>query len=289
MFKIAIFFVSVVLCLGLNTAMATHFDGCGTPYCGCGVPQSLLGTNHFLALNVQKTPNDYTTYLVRPIQDSSKVGAFNNGGNCGRWIKVTLGRYCTGVNSGIPGHPFCEGGQWVSDNYTGATLNFIVADSCQDGNRWCRDDTYHTDLSTASLKEFDLHGQKVDVSGKWNNREVMWDYIAGPTNSIKLYFGQHAQQYYPVIIITGFQDGLSGVEENNGGTWSRIKRVSDEGQSYLLNNGVNFEIRLLDINGKIINSRTYKFGFPSSCPNNKCGDQPAYPIAYGNQEVHLES
>lgn len=160
-----------------------------------------------------------------------------------------------------------------------------MADSCQDGNRWCRDDTYHTDLSTASLKEFDLHGQKVDVSGKWNNREVMWDFIVGPAQQIKLYFGQHAQQYYPVIIITGFSEGLTGVEENMAGTWTKVKMVSDEGQTYLLNNGVSFEIRLYDINKKIIGNRTFKFSFPSSCPGNKCGDNPAYPISYSVTEI----
>lgn len=194
-----------------NSAMATHFDGCGSPYCGCGIPQSILPTPNFLALNVQKTPYDYSTYLPRPIQDSTKLGPFNNGKNCGRWIKVTLGKFCTGTNSGLPGKPFCEGGQWVDDSFTGATQNYIVADSCQDGNRWCRDDIFHTDLSTASLKTFEHNGQKVDVSNKWNNREVSWDFINGPTLPIKLYFGQKAQQYYPVIIVTGFSNGLSGV------------------------------------------------------------------------------
>lgn len=222
------------------SAMATHFDGCGTPYCGCGVPQSILPTTNFVALNVQKTPNDYSTYLPRPIQDLSKVGPWNNGKNCGRWIKVTIGKYCTGVNSGLPGKPFCEGGQWVTDNLTGATQKYIVADSCQDGNRWCRDDIYHTDLSTSSLKTFDLNGQKVDVSGKWNNREVVWDFIPGPSSPIKLYFGQHAQQYYPVIIITGFSNGLVNVEQNVNNSWTRVKMVSDLGQLYQLNNGSSF-------------------------------------------------
>jgi hypothetical protein len=105
---------TILLLLGLlggalcaNNAMATHFDGCGSPYCGCGVPQFTLPTPNFVALNVQKTPYDYSTYLQRPIQDPNKVGIFNNGKNCGRWIRVTLGRFCTGVNSGLPNKPFC--------------------------------------------------------------------------------------------------------------------------------------------------------------------------------------
>ena len=31
---------------------------------------------------------------------------YDNGLNCGRWVKVTIGNYCTGVNDGAPGQPF---------------------------------------------------------------------------------------------------------------------------------------------------------------------------------------
>ncbi len=113
-----------------QTAYATHFDGIGSPYGGCGVPEAQIGYPHYLALNVQKTPNDYSTFLKRPISDSSKVGFFNNGHSCGRYVRVTVGRFCTGSNSGLPGKPFCEGGHWVNDEYTGATLDYIVTDSC---------------------------------------------------------------------------------------------------------------------------------------------------------------
>ncbi len=51
--------------------------------------------------------------------------------------------------------------------------------------------------------------------------------------------------------------------------------VSDMGQSYLLNNGIEFQIRLLD-NGGVIGGRVYKFGFPGSCPNHQCGNNAAY-------------
>lgn len=66
---ILLFFALLVGVFCANSAMATHFDGCGSPYCGCGIPQSILPTANFLALNVQKTPYDYSTYLPRPIQD----------------------------------------------------------------------------------------------------------------------------------------------------------------------------------------------------------------------------
>lgn len=84
---------------------------------------------------------------------------WDNGKNCGKFAKVTLGDFCLGGdNSGVPGTDYCSGGSWVSDEFNGAYQTFLVADSCQDGNRWCRDDKYHTDLKTASLQNFLLNG-----------------------------------------------------------------------------------------------------------------------------------
>ncbi len=34
------------------TSYATHFDGIGQPYGGCGVPENLVGYPYYLALNV---------------------------------------------------------------------------------------------------------------------------------------------------------------------------------------------------------------------------------------------
>jgi hypothetical protein len=50
---------------------------------------------------------------------------------------------------------------WVSDTYNGATPNMIVADSCDDGNAWCKDDPYHVDLAQNSLNQFVLNGAPV--------------------------------------------------------------------------------------------------------------------------------
>ena len=58
------------------------------------------------------------------------------------------------MNSGNPGTAWCQGGNWQKDEFSGATLDFIVTDSCQDGNRWCRDDTNHLDLKTEALAKF---------------------------------------------------------------------------------------------------------------------------------------
>src|SRR5258707_9261474 len=129
------------------TGNATWFTGLGSPYGGCGLPQSALDTQNFLALNVQNSPGSYSN-LPRPISaaNASELGMFDNGLNCGRWVRVTIGSNCTGINDGAPGQPFCRNGSFAADQFNGATLDFVVADSCDDGNAWCKDDPYHVDL-----------------------------------------------------------------------------------------------------------------------------------------------
>src|SRR5688500_6503891 len=74
------------------TGNATYFDALGSPYGGCGLPQAELDSQHFVALNVLNTPGDYSSY-TRPIPPSqaSKIGAFDNGRNCGRYVRVAIG------------------------------------------------------------------------------------------------------------------------------------------------------------------------------------------------------
>jgi len=81
----------------------------GSPYGGCGVPESEYSGIPYVALNVQKLiSGNYYSNLARPITSVANIGEFNNGRNCGRWLKVTIGRYCkNGVNSGSPGTSFC--------------------------------------------------------------------------------------------------------------------------------------------------------------------------------------
>src|SRR5262245_8864131 len=71
------------------TGSTTYFDGLGQPYGGCGLPQANLDSQNFVALNVYDTPRDYT-YYPRPLTGAnlSKLGMWNNGHNCGRWIQV---------------------------------------------------------------------------------------------------------------------------------------------------------------------------------------------------------
>src|SRR5688572_26022965 len=92
---------------------STYFDGLGSPYGGCGLPQSVLETQDFIALNVYDTPRDYNFY-PRPLppDQANRMGIWNNGRNCGRWVQVTVSDFCTGVNDGAANQAFCRNGSW---------------------------------------------------------------------------------------------------------------------------------------------------------------------------------
>ncbi|NUS16548.1 MAG: cellulose-binding protein [Streptomyces sp.] len=253
---------------------ATHFDGLGQPYGGCGMPQSELDLPDFVALNVFNTPGDYTMYQ-RPVpaSQSSIIGAWNNGHNCGRYVQVTIGDYCTGTNDGAANQPFCRNGSWVSDQYNGATLTMLVADSCADPNAWCRDDPNHLDLDTASLGHFTQNGSTVSgLADRWNNRHVSWHYVSAPnyTGDIKIGFLQGAQRYWGAISVSHLPNGVHGVEYYSAGAWHDAQMNGDMGQSFILDpitsGGTDFRIRVRDVtDGYVFGGRTYDFSLPASC------------------------
>jgi hypothetical protein len=265
------------------TGNATWFTGLGSPYGGCGLPQSALDSQNFLALNVQNSPGDYTN-LPRPIPaaDASEIGMFDNGLNCGRWVQVTIGDYCTGINDGAPNEPFCRDGSWVSDQFNGATLDFVVADSCDDGNAWCKDDPYHVDLAQASLNNFVLNGQPVGdmYPDYWNNRQVSWQFIQAPNYAGDISIGaiQGAQPYWPAIAISHLPNGIHGVQYYAGGTWANATMDSDQGDDYIIapttgagTAGSQYEIRVIDASGNLVNNgEVYTFGLPAACLPNGC-------------------
>jgi len=265
------------------SSYSTLFDGLGNPYGGCGIPQGTLETQNFVALNVQNTPGDYSTFLKRPISDKSKVGMFNNGLNCGRWVHVILGSYCLGgANSGMPGTAFCQGGSWVDDEYSGAELELIVTDSCQDNNRWCRDDRYHLDMHTESAARFKKNGVSIGsgIYNKWNNRNISWHFIPAPNSSIEIGFLQNAQPlYYIPIAILSLTNGISGVDRLVNNQWVTALMQSDLGQQYLLPQGPPpYVIRVKDADGKYIHGGSgFKFGFPCG---NSCGNTPFTKVDY---------
>lgn len=275
------------------TGFATHFDALGSPFGGCGLPQSALDSQNFVALNVQNTPGDYTTFLARPIgpQFASEIGLFNNGLNCGRWVQVAIGDFCTGTNDGAPGKGFCYGsGGLVADSFNGATLNMVVADSCQDGNGWCRDNPDHLDLATASINQFLLNGQSVGdlLPNHWNNRQISWQFISAPNYSgdIVIGFIQGANVFWPAIGIAHLPNGIHGVDSFTNGAWQPAKMDSDLGQDYIIaptaSNGSSYQIRVHDASDQLINSgRVYSFSFPANC-GQQCG--PAFTaISYTTQ------
>jgi hypothetical protein len=260
------------------TGNATWFSGLGSPYGGCGLPQSALDSQNFLALNVQNSPGVYTN-LPRPIpaSDASEIGMFDNGLNCGRWVQVTIGDYCTGTNDGAPSEPFCRNGSWVSDAYNGATLDFVVADSCDDGNAWCKDDPYHVDLAQNSLNQFVLNGAPVGnmYPDHWNNRQVSWQFISAPdyTGDISIGAIQGAQPYWPAIAVSHLPNGIHGVQYYANGSWVSATMDSDMGDDYLIapttgtgTAGTQYEIRVIDASGSLVNNgEVYSFSLPAGC------------------------
>ena len=250
------------------TGVATFFDSLGTPYGGCGLPQWVLETPNFLALNVQSTPGDYQTYLRRPIDDWNKAGAWANGLNCGRWVRVTIREYCSGgLTSGAPGTSLCQGGNWMQDEYSGTTQDFIVADSCQDGNVFCRDSWAHVDLATSSLERF-----RPGLSSKWGNRQVSWQFIDAPNyqGDIQIGFRQNAMTYWAAIVINHLPRGIHRLEQLVNGSWQSQRMDSDMGQSFVLTNPPDqiFRIRIYDASDNLLNGgRVYEFTLPPQCAN----------------------
>ncbi|MDG6107266.1 cellulose binding domain-containing protein [Dactylosporangium aurantiacum] len=268
------------------TGNATYFDGLGSPYGGCGLPQAELETQDFVALNVFDTPGD-GSYFTRPVPpaDAAKMGVWDNGRNCGRWVQVKIADYCTGTNDGALGQPFCRNGAWTADAYNGGVLNMLVADSCADTNAWCRDDPYHLDLSKASLNRFAKNGTTLGdlYPNHWNNRHVDWNFIPAPgySGDIQIGFLAGAQRWWPAIAVSHLPNGIHGVEYYADGAWHAAQPNRDMGQSFIIggttSGATQFRIRATDAaDAPLFGGREYSFALPSTC-STQCG--PAYTKA----------
>lgn len=261
----------------MYTGNSTWFSGLGGPYGGCGVPQANVDSQNFVALNVQNDPGNYSLELSRPIssQFASDIGFFNNGLNCGRWVHITMGANCQGTNDGAESEPFCRGGVgWVNDQFTGAQLDLVVADSCQDGNAWCRDDPYHLDQAQGALNNYVLNGKAVGnlYPSFWNNRQIFWYFEPAPnyTGDINIGFLNGANAYWSAISVTHLANGIHGVNYLVNGVWTAATMDADLGDDYIIlptvAGGTQYEIQVLDITNTPINSgRIYSFSYPSSC------------------------
>ncbi|MGW1987493.1 cellulose binding domain-containing protein [Streptomyces collinus] len=259
------------------SGVATHFDGVGQAGSGCGIPPAQIESTNFVALNVYDTPGKFADNLPRPIpNDRSDIkGIWDNGRNCGRWVKIKLSDFCSVPNSGAPGAGICKGGEWKPDEYNGATLNAVVTDSCGDGNEWCRSSKYHLDLSRSSLSKFTLGGKPVgdlDSLGKWNNREIDWSFIPAPdyTGDIKIGFARDAKKDYSPVLITNLPNGIHGVEFFDGSAWKQASTTGDNGQRWEIGPdsaaGGHYRIRVTDADDKLLGGeREYSFNLPDGC------------------------
>ena len=261
------------------TGNSTWFASLGSPYGGCGVPQAYLDSQNFVALNVQNDPGNYSLTLSRPISttgpNAADIGIWNNGLNCGRWVHITMGSNCTGANDGNQDESFCRGGLgWVPDQFNGAEIDSVVADSCQDENSWCRDDPYHLDQAQPQLDNYTLNGEPAgDIYPSfWNNRQISWYFEPAPnyTGDINIGFLNGANAYWSAISVTHLPNGIHGVQYLLNGVWTAAVMDADLGDDYIVlptvAGGTQYEIQVSDVTGTLINSgRIYSFAYPTSC------------------------
>jgi hypothetical protein len=272
-----------------NEGNATHYYRLGSPYGGCGLPQEVIDSADFVALNVFDTPGDYTSSSTPvPAGESHRIGKWDNGRNCGRFVRVTLGDYCTGINDGARGLPFCRDGSWAGDSYNGATLTVVVADRCVDASAWCRDDPGHLGLSTGSLSKFAKNGLPVGNIDPvhWNNRRVSWSYVSAPgyIGDLRIGFQRDAQRSWPVITVSHLPNGIHGVEYLGvDGTWQDGRPNGDMGQSFIIgptdSGGTGYRIRVRDATDALVkDGQVYSFTLPAEC-STKCA-APYTPVDY---------
>jgi hypothetical protein len=259
------------------TGNGTWFTALGGPYGGCGVPQANIDSQNFVALNVQNDPGNYTLTLSRPIPSTyaADIGLWNNGLNCGRWVHITMGDNCNGTNDGNQDLSFCRGGLgWEADQFTGAELDLVVADSCQDENSWCRDDPYHLDQAQAALSNYTINGAPAGAiyPNYWNNRQLHWYFEPSPnyTGDINIGFLNGASPYWSAISITHLPNGIHGVQYLQNGVWTAAVMDADLGDDYIAGptvaGGTSYEIQVFDVTNTLINSgRIYSFTYPTSC------------------------
>ncbi len=263
---------------------STYFDGLGSPYGGCGLPQANLDSQDFVALNVYNTPGDYTFY-PRPIPaaQADKIGMWNNGLNCGRYVQVKIKDFCTGVNDGAPNQPFCRNGSWVSDAYNDGMLTMLVADSCGDSNAWCRDDPYHLDLAKASLNRFVKNGTDA-------HRPVP-EPLQQPAHRVVVRTRAELHRRHQDRLPAGraalvgrrsrcptWPTASTGSTTSPTAPGTPASMNSDMGQSYIIggttSGATQFQIRVHDVTDALINGgRVYSFTLPDSC-SAQCS--PAY-------------
>lgn len=291
--------------------MATYFLGVGYPYGACGVPDevaayeggldTLSGQGNpfdYVALNVYHTPRDYTPPGPRPLTgpDTVRLGAYDNGRNCGRWLRLTLGDTCDGANDGAMNQEFCRGGTgWHPNRYTGSQAYAVVFDQCTDGNAWCRDSRWHLDLHVTLLGKLRKDGQllpplavpvldangkpKADPNNPWaveyrvtgfENPKVSWEYVPAPNyqGEPRFWFSMDSKTWYMRLIVTHLPNGIHGLEQLVDGIWKPARMEGDAGQMWILPDPSvkNFTVRLTDADDQpVLGGRIWTFDYPAAC------------------------
>ncbi|NEE38110.1 hypothetical protein G3M53_73525 [Streptomyces sp. SID7982] len=273
----------------LFQGVGTHFDKTGDDGGGCGVPPAQIESGNFVALNVFDTPGDFAPDLPRVPVPGDLNGAWNNGLNCGRWVEITLGDFCTAPNGGAAGQGICRDGTWKRDRFNGATVQAVVTDSCGDPNEWCRSDRNHLDIARSALARFTLDGKPtgdLETQGAWNNRKISWRFVPAPgeRGDIKLGLAKNASTWYTPVIITNLPNGITGVEYQENGAWKKAKMTGDNGQRYEIQptsaDRTRFRLRITDADGDLVGKgRVYAFRAPDCAAASSCGDLYT-PVAY---------
>lgn len=294
-----------------NEGMATYFLGVGFPYGACGVPEEVAGLEagldtlsgqgnpiDYVALNVYDTPRDYTPPGPRPLAgaDTSRLGEYDNGRNCGRWLRLTIGDTCDGANDGAMNQDFCRGGTgWHPNRYTGSQAYAVVFDQCTDGNAWCRDSRGHLDLHVTLLGRLRKDGQllpplaapvldangkpKADPNNPWaieyrvsgfENPKVSWEYVEAPNyqGEPRFWFSMDSKIWYMRLIVTHLPNGIHGLEQLVDGAWKPARMDGDAGQMWLLPDPsvTNVTVRLTDAHDQpVMGGRTWTFDYPTAC------------------------
>jgi len=217
---------------GGGSGFATDFVGFGVPYGGCGVPQSWLADDN-------GSPMPFVALNTFANTAGSAQGLFQDGGNCGRWIRITACENC--VHGSDNQWEACIVGStnglanYSPDSLTGTVLYGYVADSCGDFNRWCRLTPFHGEGDQAYLQPF-------ISAGLWNNRLVDWEFIDGAppgwtfSQPAKFGWAQGAYlPYYPSLIVYDTVNGISGVSAKNAaGQFVAATKNGPLGNMYVL-------------------------------------------------------
>eukprot|EP00892_Ulva_mutabilis_P005709 jgi/Ulvmu1/350/UM001_0355.1 len=258
----------------VRDSYSTWFDGCGQQACACGVPPELLRdengqTVYHVALNVQNTAM-LDPHLKRPVpaDQIDEMGMWRNGKNCGRWVEITFNEDCLGLGltaSNPPDvcgvNPFLQNPlsepRYSDDQYSGTKMYAVVADSCQDGNLWCRNDVYHLDLQVDLVNDFCGGGTSC-----FNSRHLEWRFmdrqpsfaesgLALPSDIQFAWFCSSNFPWHAMLVVYNLPNGISKVRANG---YDAAVSNGDAGQQWVLKRqsfgstnpepGVNFRAAL---------------------------------------------